>query len=69
MKKEYEIDCGCIVKVYADGSRPDIEFCDMHWAAPDLLKASQKVLRDLEGGELRIETINLLFEAVAKATL
>lgn len=32
-------DCGCTAKVYSDGSGVDIEFCSLHNAAPELLKA------------------------------
>jgi hypothetical protein len=36
-------DCGCIAKVYADGSGVDIGFCPMHAAAPELLEALKEI--------------------------
>jgi len=38
------VDCGCKAKVYSDGSGVDIEYCDLHYAAPVLLKACQFAL-------------------------
>jgi hypothetical protein len=32
-------DCGCLIKVYSDDSPPDIEYCNLHWTAPDFYKA------------------------------
>jgi hypothetical protein len=44
------LDCGCKIKIYDDGSHPDadIEFCNVHWAARDLLAASEKALNWLQ---------------------
>jgi purine-nucleoside phosphorylase len=41
-------DCSCEAKVYADGSGVDIEFCPVHWAAPELLAAAKTLLTLLD---------------------
>ena len=38
--------CECEAKVYKDGSGVDIEYCPLHRAAPDLLKAAKKLVDD-----------------------
>lgn len=37
------MNCGCVIKVYDDGSGVDIEYCNLHWAAQDLLIATHRL--------------------------
>ena len=56
--RHQHLDCGCEIKIYDDNSYPnaDIEFCDLHFAARDLLEASRKALPWLLGTQARINT-------------
>lgn len=39
--------CGCEITYYGDGSAPpEIDYCDLHFTAPDLLAACQAMLRN-----------------------
>lgn len=38
------VDCGCTTRVYGDHSGVEIEYCDEHAAAPDLLAACRLAL-------------------------
>jgi hypothetical protein len=40
------VDCACEARVHADGSGIEIDFCPLHDAAPDLLKALQDIVRE-----------------------
>ena len=37
------VDCDCKAVVHPDGSGVEIEFCDLHWAAPELLEVCRAI--------------------------
>ena len=44
------LDCGCRAITYTDSPWPDLEYCPMHKAAPDMLaalEATQRLLDDV----------------------
>jgi len=43
------VDCGCKAIVWEDGSGVEIEYCDMHYAAPDLLAACERYFNRMTG--------------------
>jgi hypothetical protein len=36
------VDCGCVARVHGDGSGVEIDFCELHDAAPVMQKALRK---------------------------
>ena len=56
--RHQHLDCGCEIKIYDDNSYPnaDIEFCDLHYAANDLLTACRKAMPWLIGVQAHINT-------------
>jgi hypothetical protein len=44
-------ECGCIARVYSDGSGVDIEFCPLHNAALELLEALNQIITLIETSE------------------
>lgn len=43
------VDCGCETRVHSDGSGVEIDYCELHEAAPDLL-AALRAVRDWADG-------------------
>lgn len=47
---KHEIECGCEMLVYQDGSAPpEVVFCQLHAAAEPMKKALQEIKEGLEG--------------------
>lgn len=65
-------DCGCVARVHPDGSGIEIDYCDLHEAAPDLLAALQDMLathtaRNVCGLERLTQVHQAARAAIAKA--
>jgi hypothetical protein len=43
------LDCGCKALTFTDVPWPDLEYCPMHKAAPDLLEQLEEALAYFEG--------------------
>ena len=49
------VDCGCEARVHADGSGIEIDFCQLHSAAPELLAAAEAIEDHIKRGALQPE--------------
>ena len=63
------VDCGCETTVWGDHSGVEIEYCDEHAAAPDLLAACESLIAqyDAPGGPTITDQVNAMRAAIAKA--
>jgi hypothetical protein len=68
------VDCGCTTRVYGDGSGVEIEYCDLHGAAEDLLtvvRRSEYIISQLDGDGwcvIREDILKALRASIAKAS-
>ena len=67
------VDCGCKVYVWNDSSGVEIEYCPMHEAAPEMLKALKGIVDVLYAGPTEAtnadftNAVDIAIQAIAQA--